>query len=135
MPQFRSVLVTGASSGIGRALAEACAAPNITLHLSGRDADRLESTAAACRASGATVHTQVIDVRDAAAMASWIAASGPLELVVANAGIAPGEAESAPQTRAIFATNLEGVLNTVLPALDLLAAQPPARTGCAAGSR
>jgi NAD(P)-dependent dehydrogenase (short-subunit alcohol dehydrogenase family) len=133
MPRFRSVLLTGASSGIGRALAEAYAAPDVTLHLSARNAERLEAVATACRARGAIVHTQVIDVRDAAAMAGWVAASGPLDLVVANAGIAPGnsprEAETEPETRAVFATNLEGVLNTVLPAINLLAAQPPGADG------
>ena len=131
MPQFGSVLLTGASSGIGRALAEACAAPGVTLHLSGRNAERLDAVAAACRARGATVQTQVIDVRDAAAMARWIAGSGPLDLVVANAGIAPGtgRGEAEAEIRAVFATNLDGVLNTVLPAIELLAAQPPGPDG------
>jgi NADP-dependent 3-hydroxy acid dehydrogenase YdfG len=133
MPQFGSVLLTGASSGIGRALAEACAAPNVTLHLSGRNAERLEATATACRARAATVLTQVIDVRDAAAMADWIARSGPLDVVIANAGIAPGtapgKAETEPATRAVFATNLDGLLNTVLPAIELLSAQPPGPDG------
>lgn len=133
MPQFGSVLLTGASSGIGRALAEACAAPGTILHLAGRNAERLDAVATACGTRGATVRTQVIDVRDAAAMAQWIAGSGPLDLVVANAGIAPGtspgEAETEPETRAVFATNLDGVLNTVLPAIEKLAAQPPGPDG------
>jgi NAD(P)-dependent dehydrogenase (short-subunit alcohol dehydrogenase family) len=133
MPQFRSVLLTGASSGIGRALAEACAAPGVTLHLAGRDAERLDSVAAACRARGATVHARLLDVRDAPAMAEWISASGPLDLVVANAGIAPATGSHAAKTeavtRAVFATNLDGVLNTVLPAIELLSAQPPGLDG------
>jgi NAD(P)-dependent dehydrogenase (short-subunit alcohol dehydrogenase family) len=130
-PRFGSVLLTGASSGIGRALAEACAAPGVTLHLSGRHSQRLAAVADACRARGATVWTQVIDVRDAAAVARWIGGLGPLDLVVANAGIAPGpgEAETEPETRAVFATNLDGVLNTVLPAIEKLAAQPPGPAG------
>ena len=129
MPRFNSVLLTGASSGIGRALAEASAVPGVTLHLSGRNPERLDAVAAACRARGATVRTQVADVRDAAAVARWIAGSGPLDLVVANAGIAPGKAETEPETRAVFATNLDGVLNTVLPAVEKLAAQPPGPGG------
>ncbi|MBN8900814.1 MAG: SDR family NAD(P)-dependent oxidoreductase, partial [Rhodospirillales bacterium] len=75
----------------------------------------------------------VLDVRDAAAMAAWIGAAGRLDLVVANAGIsagtADGVAESAAQTRAIFATNLDGVLNTVLPAWEVMRGQAPAADG------
>ncbi len=127
MTPYRSALITGASSGIGRALAMTLAAPGATLHLSGRDAARLEETAAACRGRGATVHAAVLDVTDAAAMAAWIGAAGPLDLVVANAGISGGTGngagETAAQTRAIFAVNLDGALNTVLPALAVMRGQ------------
>jgi hypothetical protein len=41
------------------------ARPGVTLHLSGRDATRLESVAALCRMRGATVHPRILDVRDA----------------------------------------------------------------------
>ncbi|HEX5328074.1 MAG TPA: SDR family NAD(P)-dependent oxidoreductase [Acetobacteraceae bacterium] len=130
MARFRSVLITGASSGIGQALALACAAPGVTLHLCGRDAARLKAVATACRARGAAAAAPAVcDVRDAAAMAEWIGAAGPLDLVVANAGIAAGHTETPEQTRAIFATNLDGVLNTVLPALEQMAGQPPGPDG------
>ena len=43
------ILITGASGGIGSALARAYAAPGVTLLLWGRDAARLEEAAAACR--------------------------------------------------------------------------------------
>ena len=66
---WRNVLITGASSGLGRALAEACAAPGVVLHLSGRDGARLEEAAIACRARGAEVLPRVMDVCDADAMA------------------------------------------------------------------
>ena len=125
---WRSVLITGASSGIGRALAEAVAAPGVTLHLSGRDAARLGEVEASCTARGAAVRPRVLDVRDQDAMRDWIAAAGPLDLVVANAGVSAGTgggAERAAQARAVFDTNVGGVLNTVLPALDAMAAQPP----------
>jgi short-subunit dehydrogenase len=126
MVPYRTVLITGASSGIGRALAEACAAPGVALHLSGRDAARLAEVEAACTGRGAKVDARALDVTDAAAMAVWIADAGRLDLVVANAGISAGtggQAETAAQMRAIFAVNLDGVLNTVLPALDAMAAQ------------
>lgn len=121
------VLITGASSGIGRALAEACAAPGVALHLAGRDAARLEATADACRRHGAAVDARLLDVRDAAGMAAWIAGAGRLDLVIANAGVSAGTGgttEPQDQTRRIFDINVTGVLNTALPALDVMAAQP-----------
>ncbi|CAH0251736.1 SDR family NAD(P)-dependent oxidoreductase [Roseomonas sp. CECT 9278] len=127
-----AVLITGASSGLGRALAEACARPGVVLHLSGRDAARLEGAAAACRAKGAQVCPAVLDVTDAAAMAGWIGGAGRLDLVVANAGISAGTGgatEPAAQARAIFETNVTGVLNTALPAIEAMAAQAPGRDG------
>jgi NAD(P)-dependent dehydrogenase (short-subunit alcohol dehydrogenase family) len=129
---WQRVLITGASSGIGRALAEALAAPGVTLHLGGRDAARLEAVAAACAARGAAVQPQTADVRDEAAMAAWIGGTGHLDLVLANAGIGAGTGrgfESADDARAVFETNVTGVLNTVLPAVRLMAEQPPGPDG------
>ena len=130
---YRSVVITGASSGLGAALALACAAPGVTLHLCGRDAPRLGASAAACRARGAVVHAQVLDVADTTAMAGWIGGIGQIDLLVANAGISGGTSglpgETTAQIRRIFAVNLDGVLNTVLPALPLLAAQAPGSDG------
>ncbi len=119
------ILITGASSGLGEALALAYAAPGVTLFLSGRDAQRLAGVAEACRGKGARAESRLVDVTDRAAMEAWLAAADadtPLDLVIANAGISAGSGtrggETALQTRAIFAVNLEGVLNTVLPAIE-----------------
>jgi short-subunit dehydrogenase len=133
MATIRTALITGASSGIGAALAEALAAPGVTLHLSGRDPSRLEAVAEACRRRGASPATILLDVRDADAMAAWIHGVGQLDLVIANAGISgrprDGAAENVEQTRAIFDTNLGGVLNAVLPAMAAMAAQPSGADG------
>jgi NADP-dependent 3-hydroxy acid dehydrogenase YdfG len=57
-----SILITGASSGLGAALAEAYAKPGVSLHLTGRNAGRLDATASLCRARGADVATRALDV-------------------------------------------------------------------------
>ncbi len=126
----RAILVTGASSGIGEALALVYARPGTTLFLSGRDAERLTATADACRARGAVAEGRVLDVRDRDAMAAWIAdcdARAPLDLVIANAGISgatAGEPDAnADLTREILAVNLDGVVNTVLPAAAAMSAR------------
>lgn len=126
----RSILITGASSGIGEGLAIGYAAPSVTLFLSGRDQTRLEAAAFTCRTKGAEVETAILDVTDADAMAAWINgcdAKAPLDLVIANAGISAGSGgvigETAEQARAIFDVNLGGVMNTLLPAIPLLRAR------------
>ncbi|MPY74526.1 MAG: SDR family NAD(P)-dependent oxidoreductase [Alphaproteobacteria bacterium] len=119
----RSILITGASSGIGEALALAYAAPGISLFLSGRDERRLAAISDACRARSAAVEAAAVDVANRAAMATWIAgadAQRSLDLVVANAGISggsSGKGEGEQQTRRIFEINVTGTLNTVLPAI------------------
>ena len=119
--QYRTIAITGASSGLGQALALGYAAPGITLHLAGRDATRLAQTAAAAQAKGARVIQAVADVTNREEMADWVAGLEQLELMIANAGVSagPGKAnrEQDEQIRRVFATNLDGVFNTVLPAM------------------
>ncbi|MFC3126837.1 SDR family NAD(P)-dependent oxidoreductase [Pseudoroseomonas globiformis] len=122
------IAITGASSGLGAALALACARPGVVLHLSARNRDRLAATAAACREQGAAVQEQQLDVRHAGASRAWIESMPGLDLLIANAGISGGTGgatEPPAQIRAIFETNVTGVLNTALPALERMAGQPP----------
>jgi short-subunit dehydrogenase len=126
----KSVLITGASSGIGEALAASYAAPGVFLALTGRDAARTEGVAAACRAKGATVLAETVDATDAAAMGAFVSrahAERPLDLVVANAGISAGsggKGESTAQARRVLAVNVDGVVNTVGPAIELMKTKP-----------
>lgn len=122
----KNIVITGASSGIGAALAVACAAPGATLGLLGRNEARLSETASACAAKGAKVETGLIDVRERETMQRWLEtfdAAHPTDLVIANAGISAGVGgmiEPEEQVRGIFAVNLDGVLNTVLPVIPLM---------------
>lgn len=132
MPQPASILITGASSGLGEALALTYAAPGLSLALNGRDDVRLAAVADACRAKGANVQCKVLDITEAAPLAAWIAEVdklAPLDLVIANAGISAGTGgigESDEQTRRILRINVDGVANTVLPAV---ACMRPRRRG------
>lgn len=129
MKNPKNILITGASSGIGEALAAHYAASGRTLFLCGRDTERLNAAAERCRAKGAVVFAEKADVTDAAAMDNWIARCdrmAGLDLVIANAGVSAGTGgmgESEEQTRRIFAVNVGGVLNTVLPALAKMRAR------------
>jgi len=116
-----TTLITGASSGVGEALALACAARKDTLFLCGRNHDRLNSVAEKCRSLGAKVYADVLDVADEAKTRLWIANCNEiasLERVFANAGVSTGE-ETEENVRKTFAINVGGVLNTVLPAVAL----------------
>lgn len=125
----RRILITGASSGLGAALARAYANTDSMLLLLGRNRARLEEVAIECRHQGAVVETASIDVQDKALLHQWILqkdSDSPIDLVIANAGISGGTAggmESDAQTRAIFSVNLDGVLNTLLPLIPRMQAR------------
>ena len=57
-----SIVITGASGGLGAALAHAYAGPDTVLGLTGRDPARLAAVAAACQARGSHVDAAVLDV-------------------------------------------------------------------------
>ena len=123
------MLITGASSGLGAALALHYAAAGITLHLQGRNRDHLEEIAAKCITQGALVYSKTADVTDAIAMENWLIsadAATPIDLIIANAGISAGtgiHGETGDQVRGIFSTNIDGVINTVQPLLNAMIAR------------
>lgn len=91
----RAAVVTAASRGMGRAIAEALAAEGCRLAICARGADALAEAAGAMRAaSGAEVFSQSVDVSDPEALQAFVAAArerlGPFSIAVANAGGPPG---------------------------------------------
>lgn len=109
----KTILITGASSGIGAALARAQARAGMTLLLWGRDAARLDDVAAECRARGAEVLTESFDLRDVPGFMAKLSAADnatPIDLAIFNAGLggtAPQDAAAEiPETaRAIAEVN------------------------------
>jgi short-subunit dehydrogenase len=71
--QPQSILISGATGAIGGALAEAYAAPGITLILQGRDRQKLDALAQRCEAEGAQVEPCRLDVREIDALRTWAA--------------------------------------------------------------
>lgn len=122
---FHGIVITGASRGLGAALARRFAAAGVRMLLVARSGDALREVAAACESRGARVATVALDVRDGAALAAALAdfeSGGPVDLAIANAGIAAGTApdgtpESAEQAARVVEVNLLGALNLVGPLL------------------
>ena len=130
------VFLTGASSGIGEALARHYAGQGATLGLFARREVELKRVAVAL--APATVATYAGDVRDAAALAragaDFIARFGVPDIVIGNAGISrgvlTGEAGDLPVFKAVFETNVQGLVQTFQP---FLIAMMEARQGALVG--
>ena len=124
----RAILITGATSGIGRALALQYAIPGNRLGLLGRDKARLEAVAEVCLSRGAELSAATIDVRDRQSLLAWMRdfdAKSPIDLLIANAGVMTGtppsqSIEPAEEAYALLAINVLGVqtsVEAVLPAM------------------
>lgn len=124
MKNPRSILITGGSSGIGKGLCIAYASPGVTVALSGRDSERLHEVAEMIKSKGARAIPRVLDVTDKAGMGEWIREvdrEAPLDLVIANAGIGtPEDMSLAERAERVFDVNVNGVFNTIHPALELM---------------
>ena len=125
------VLVTGASSGVGAALAQAFAAAGADVALMARSVEGLERVADACHPTGRQALVVPADVTlpadCVAAVARTVERFGRIDVVVASAGLGMGARfDELPDTtvlRRLMDVNYHGVANVFLPALPHVAAR------------
>lgn len=125
------VALTGASSGIGAALARRYAGPGRVLSLLARRKELLDEVAEACRRDGADVHVHIGDVCDATNVSQWISKAddrSPVDLVIANAGLFDGHGagstlETAAEAERLVAVNLLGAIYTAQAAMPRMMAR------------
>jgi NAD(P)-dependent dehydrogenase (short-subunit alcohol dehydrogenase family) len=136
------VVITGAASGLGLAMAEVLAECGAHVTLADIDAERLESVTGSLAERGGTVRSSVVDVSDerqvSALIEDVVAAEGRLDVVFANAGIAatPGfaveggqrlETVERPVWDRVLGVNLNGVLFTMKHAAAVMKRQRSGR--------
>lgn len=113
-----TVAITGASSGLGAALAESYAQPGAHLFFCARNAMRLENVAEICRNKGAVVDVALVDLRQPVEIKAWVDGienQRSVDLMIVNAGLFggrthPDDMEPAEVTVALVETNLTGAI-------------------------
>lgn len=124
-----TVVITGASSGLGAALAKIYAKDGVRLFLCARRTNLLEQVAATCRASGAVVASATVDVRSPNQVRDWIAnitSTAQVDLVIVNSGKFDGNPakdrlETQETSMDVVTTNLAGAVNiasAIIPSLQ-----------------
>ncbi len=122
----KAVFITGASSGIGRALALEYARRGSAVAVTARREAELAELAKEIQAAGGRAVPYVLDVRDEAATKDVLSRAdheiGPLDMVVANAGVAAGglaQNMAWPDVERVLDINTKGAICTILCALPV----------------
>jgi short-subunit dehydrogenase len=115
------VAITGASGGLGRALAAYYAKEGALLSLCGRNEEELGKSSQLCGVFKPEVRTSLFDVRDKDALQNWIStedAYQPIDLMFANAGVSfstgPDGLEDPERTEMMFSVNTTAAVLTAL---------------------
>lgn len=116
-----TILITGATGGIGSALVAVYAQPGRTLILQGRDEHRLAVLARQCESAGAIVRTYSLDLADCDVVLAWMGqllAQESIDLAILNAGVTSnigkeGAGESWEDIKRVIDVNLYAVIACV----------------------
>ncbi|MDA7705346.1 SDR family NAD(P)-dependent oxidoreductase [Rickettsiales bacterium] len=129
MDNYKTILITGANSGIGFALAKEYANRGVKLFLIARNLDRLKKIAKICQKKGAKTEIFAVDVREKEQISQFfdkISKKDNIDLVIANAGISANkisDIEKEDQIEELIDINIKGVLNFIIPAQRIMMKQ------------
>lgn len=119
----KSAIVTGATRGIGRAIADLFADEGANVAICARNADQVAETVAALEAKGVKAFGQVVDIADADSLKAFVKASGEalggIDILVSNAS-ALVQGNSPADWKAMFEIDLMGAVNAVEAAMPFL---------------
>lgn len=123
---LRHIVITGASRGIGAALALQYADKHTTLGLIGRNSQDLDKIASKCQAKGAQTEIGLLDISQTAQLTHWLQSfdqAHPIDLLITNAGITnsideQGEAEPIENIMQVLEVNLHGTIHSIHAILD-----------------
>lgn len=126
----KTILITGASSGIGEATARCLAAAGGRLLIGARRADRLEALAEDIRAAGGVAEARTLDVTDRQDMQGFVDFAverfGRVDVLVNNAGVMPLsrlDALKVDEWDRMIDVNIRGVLHGIAAVLPLMNGQ------------
>jgi len=131
MTEKKNILITGASSGIGEALAIRLCGANVRLLLLARNSEKLSKVAKQCETLHAEVMTYSADVKavpELQALITQIDKDFPIDMIICNAGVTNGigengEPESWDEIEHVIDTNLIGVLASLNPLISYMQAR------------
>jgi 2-keto-3-deoxy-L-fuconate dehydrogenase len=119
----KSAVITGAASGIGKAVAEAFAKQGATVHILDLNQEAINSTLNELKLSGASVHGYPCDVTDQKAIIDVFNKINHVDILVNSAGISHiGKVETTPEQDfdRIYTVNVKGVYNCLYAAIPLM---------------